>query len=229
MSNTDAIRVLLAGRSSMYRLCQIVLGNEPSKEMLEQLVSDSAQQVFLLFDDGQEEFLKATQTLRVKSTEFLNGGEGALDKLIDAFTGLFVGPGMPEAPPWESYYLNTHHTLFEKTTLEVRIAYVDQGLLPAAYPHVADDHIGIELDFLARLAERAEASYEKGDTTAVKGALSASKAFIKEHLAKWVPDFMAMLAKTKHSDLYLETATLLVSFLSVDLEALNELQIALEE
>jgi TorA maturation chaperone TorD len=229
MPKADAIGVLLAGRSGVYRLCQSILGNEPSVELLEQLTSEPVSRVLQLFSDEQTEFKQAAQALVAQADEYMIESEASLDTLKSSFTQLFIGPGMTKAPPWESYYLGTHRALFEKVTLDVRKAYVEQGLLPAAYPHVADDHIGIELDFLARLAERAETLYENGDIVAAKGVLSASEAFVREHLAKWAPDFMAMVAKARQPGLYLKAAALLVAFLPVDLSALGELQTALGE
>jgi TorA maturation chaperone TorD len=197
--------------------------------MLEQLSGESVQKVFQLFDDGQTEFGQATDALIAKARECKTGGEGTLTKLENGFTRLFVGPNQPEASPWESYYLGGDGTLFQRITLEVRNVYRAQGLLPAAYPHVADDHIAIELDYLARLAQRAEMSWAAGDGAAVPIALAASVEFLREHLTKWAPSFASSVAASKYADFYRETATALVTFLPIDLAALAELQDALAD
>jgi TorA maturation chaperone TorD len=134
---------------------------------------------------------------------------------------------MPEAPPRETYYVCSEKSLFHQLTLEVRFAYRHQGFLPAAYPHVADDHVAIELDFLARLAERAEASWETKDIAAVLNDLAASEEFSKKQLAKWASDFADVFKKTKYAYFYQETAAVLAAFLPVDLDVLAELKDAL--
>ncbi len=227
MPNADAIKVLLAGRSGMYRLCQSILGNEPTAELLEQITSQSACQVFQLFTEGQETFTQATEALIEAANEWRTVGEPILAKISNNFTVLFVGPAMPEAPPWESYHLGAHHTLFEKITLEVRKAYVDQGFVPAAYPHIADDHIGIELDFLTRLAEKAEAAYEAGDVLIVMDTLKATEQFLHEHLGKWISRYADCINKSNQSYFYKEASVVLEAFLDIDRQALSELQSAL--
>jgi TorA maturation chaperone TorD len=140
------------------------------------------------------------------------------------FTCLFVGPSMVEAPPWESYYLKPDRLLFQEATLEVRRAYAAQGFLPAAYPHVADDHIALELDFMARLAEKLAEGFDKGDSEAVSQYLAASDSFLQEHLLKWVPDFVKTLSQAKHNYFYKEAGALLDEFVKVDAEALEEIK-----
>jgi TorA maturation chaperone TorD len=94
---------------------------------------------------------------------------------------LFVGPGRVEANPWESTYVSSDNTIFQKVTLEVRKAFVSQELLPAAYPNVADDHIALELDFMAALAGRADDAYRAADCQKFRTALEASRDFLDKH------------------------------------------------
>jgi TorA maturation chaperone TorD len=223
MSDADAIHVLLAGRAGVYRLFQNILGNEPSTEMLEELGGESALKVFQLFADGQAEFGQAVDALITQARECRVGGEEALDKLDSSFTRLFVGPNVPEASPWESFYLGGDGTLFQRITLEVRNAYRVQGLLPAGYPSVADDHIAIELDYLAQLAQRAEASWAAGDSTATLNSLTASKDFLQEHLTKWASHFATEVATSRYAVFYREAAASMAAFLPIDQEALGEL------
>lgn len=227
MPETDAIQVLLAGRSGVYRLLQNILGNEPTTEMLDQLCSDGTCEVFQLFGDEQTEYGKAVKSLILKANECKANGEKALYDLEAGFARLFVGPNPPEAAPWESFFLAGDGSLFHKTTLDVRNVYRVHGLLPASYPNVADDHIAIELDYMAQLAQRAENALTEGDTTAALEALEASDEFLREHLAKWVSLFTASIRKSKYSDFYLEAAVVLENFLPIDLSALIELRSAL--
>jgi TorA maturation chaperone TorD len=224
MPEADAIQVLLAGRAGVYRVLQNVVGNEPTEEMLEQLSSESTREVFLLFGDKQTEYGKAVAALQHKAKKCKAGGSDALYALESGFARLFVGPNPPEAAPWESFYLSGESGLFHKITLEVRNVYRTQGLLPAAYPKVADDHLAIELDYLARLAERAEAFRASGDLEKVSSALNASEEFLQAHLIKWASKCADRIGVSKYADFYQEVAAVLVEFLPIDLAALDELK-----
>lgn len=225
MSEIDNVRIVLSARAGVYRALQNALGNEPSAEMLEQLSGDAARSVFLLFDTGQGVYAKAVESLFTASAECLKGGEEALSSLEGRFTRLFVGPGGTEGNPWESFYLNTDKTIRQGVTLEVRRDYVAQGFIPRAYPCVSDDHIAIELDFLAKLAERAEAAWAAEDTAKALEALEASEAFLREHLAQWVGLFSLALGGAKHgAAFYQEAAGVLEAFIPIDLEVLADIQ-----
>ena len=64
---------------------------------------------------------------------------------------LFVGLGMPLAPPWESTWANDARLLFQRETLDVRYWYRSAGLELARLHHDPDDHIGLELEFVGLL------------------------------------------------------------------------------
>jgi TorA maturation chaperone TorD len=230
MPSNDSVRILLAGRTGVYRTLQNALGNEPSTEMLEQFCSKEAQSVFLLFDTSGETYRRALEALFVASAEILAGEKEAMDRMEGRFTRLFVGPAGLEGNPWEAFHLSKEKTIKQVLTLEVRKAYVAQGLIPSAYPAVSDDHIAIELDFLAKLALRAEDAWAAGDIEKCSGALIASQDFINEHLMKWVPKFTAALFAAKHgAAFYQETAAVLQAFLPIDLESIDELRGALPD
>ncbi|MDR1014003.1 MAG: molecular chaperone TorD family protein [Coriobacteriales bacterium] len=228
MPDMDNVRVLLSARAGVYRTLQNALGNEPSREMLEQLTGDAAQGVLLLFDTGQKGYREAVESLLAVSAEHLEGGDEALSALEGRFTRLFVGPGGTEGNPWESFYLNTDKAIRQGVTLEVRKAYVAQGLIPQAYPSVSDDHMAIELDFLAKLAERAEEAWtddDAGKALDALDALDASEAFLRGHLMRWAGLFAAALGRAKHgASFYQELSEVLTAFVPIDLEALAEIQ-----
>jgi TorA maturation chaperone TorD len=184
----------------------------------------------LLFDTGQDAYRHAAKNLFAVSKEYLGGGKAALSTLEGRFTRLFVGPGGTEGNPWESFYLNTDKTIRQGVTLEVRKVYIAQGFIPQAYPYVSDDHIAIELDFLAKLASRAEEAWKDDNPSKALEALDASEAFLREHLMKWANLFLGALSKSKHgASFYQELAEVLEAFIPIDLEALADIQNATKE
>jgi TorA maturation chaperone TorD len=230
MPDMNNVRVLLSARAGVYRTLQNALGNEPSAEMLEQLTGSAARSVFLLFDTGQEGYREAIEGLFAVSAEHLGGGDEALSALEGRFTRLFVGPGGTEGNPWESFYRNTDKAIRQGVTLEVRKAYVAQALIPQAYPSVSDDHMAIELDFLAKLAERAEEAWADGSAAKTLDALEASEAFLREHLMRWAGLFSAALHRAKHgASFYQEVSEVLEAFIPIDLDVLADIRDAIKE
>jgi TorA maturation chaperone TorD len=220
----NSASILLAGRAGVYRILQNLLGNEPSEETLQQLGNAATHEVLSLFVTEEGEYGQALDVLLAEAAVCRSGGSEAIEQLSNGFTALFVGPGKVEADPWESFYLSRDNTLFQSTTLEVRKAYVAQGLLPQAYPNVADDHVALELDFMARLAERLEDAFEANDSHVAVECLFASESFIGEHLINWIPAFAEALKKARHSYFYREVGNVLAAFLPVDLQVLGEVR-----
>jgi TorA maturation chaperone TorD len=225
----NSVSILLAGRAGVYRILQGLLGNEPNEEILQQLGSAAVHDVLSLFATAEGEYGQALDVLLAEAAVCRSGGTEAIEQLSNGFTALFVGPGKVEADPWESFYLSRDNTLFQSTTLEVRKAYVAQGLLPQAYPNVADDHVALELDFMARLAERLEDAFEANDSQRAGEYLFASESFIREHLINWIPAFVKVLGKARHSYFYREAGNVLAAFLPIDLQVLKEIREVLKD
>lgn len=99
---------------------------------------------------------------------------------------LFIGAGTPDAPCWESYYREPNSHLFGKRTLEVRELYRRHGLQIERLHSEPDDHLGLMLGFMSRLAgEEAEAAAE-GDGDAASEAALEQDAFLADHILPWL-------------------------------------------
>ena len=223
MATDESMIVLLTGRAAVYRVFQETLGNEPNTDMLERLASPQTQEVLQLFAEETSSYMQMLDALRAFVQEQTQDMDSLAKKLSGGFTRLFVGPGAVDVPPWESVYLDKHNALFQPSTLEVRKAYVAQGFLPEQYPHVADDHIALELDFMAKVAEKAVEAFSSGEKVKAKEHLIASKDFIEQHLLVWVPAFTKKLREVKSGYFYSLIGDLLEAFLPVDHEAINEI------
>jgi putative dimethyl sulfoxide reductase chaperone len=106
---------------------------------------------------------------------------------------LFVGPGHLPAPPWESVYRSDEHLVFDWPALEVSASYREMGL-GTDQTRSPEDHIGLELLFMAIMAER-EAAGEAG-------AAAVQASFLREHLLAWVPAFCDDVTHQAQTDLY---------------------------
>ena len=175
----------LAARAYLYALFQHLFAEEPNESFVQAVDAELAREAFVLMGGtacDAEAFGKA-----------LAGLEDVPARRID-YARLFVGPGALPAPPWESVCKFKDGSLFTRITLEVRAAYRAQGFIPERYPQVSDDHLALELDFLARLAQGMQKAWEEGDSDALERARQTSASFLEEHLGAWIGPFSADLA-----------------------------------
>lgn len=225
-TQNDSIAIFLANRHYLYELLQHIFGHEPSYELIEIAASEHAKEALqLLLDDNDDDpklgdFLTVLAGLKQAiSTD----ADGTLDKLKGEYTYLMLGPNKLPAPPWESVYLSEERTIFQESTLRVRQAYLNYQFLPANYPHEADDHIALELDFMAHLAKLAQERFEEENIEEVKGLLSDQKAFLEGHLLVWIGDFAEQIQLSKTHLFYPQMAVLTAQVLKKDTAALDEL------
>jgi TorA maturation chaperone TorD/Pyruvate/2-oxoacid:ferredoxin oxidoreductase delta subunit len=109
--------------------------------------------------------------------------------LEQEYTRLFVGPGPPVAHPYESVYREGR--TMGRTTLDVRRQLVEEGLGPE--DRRLPDHIGIELAFMAHLADREALAWDTGDLDTGRAYVQRQGAFLRDHLLAWLPQFLRRL------------------------------------
>jgi len=139
----------------------------------------------------------------------------ALEGLNTEMTRLLEGPGLTPAPPYASYYLHGGQ-LMGPAAVAVRQLYLDWQVVPAGDTRLPDDHIALELGFLAYLAERAA----EGGPEAEK-ALRRSHDFIRQHLLPWLPRFCAALGSASTDPFFTGLAGFTQAVVEADLDWLN--------
>ena len=218
---------LLAARAYLYKVMQSLFGNSPTVEQLRLVGAATTEEALSIvasgfselpsdFGDVSERFLAAVRLSDDDEASFLEGARSA-------YTRLLVGPRSLPAPPWESVYLSSNRSLFSDVTLRVRNMYRASGFLPSSYPVVSDDHLAIELDFLAKLADRMQIGYADGRDGDLLAAGEASLGFLRAHMLKWVPLFAEDMPSDGSDAFYPAAARLLVGFLSADAGFLEDL------
>lgn len=223
MTYDETIRLALTGRAAVYKTLQAALANEPDALVLSLLAGVDLVDVLGAFGLDETEALD----VKVRAEEVLAGGQDAMDALEGAYNRLFVGPTVLEAGPWESLYKTTENVLFCETTLEVRKAYVAQGFIPNNYPHVSDDHVALELDFMRLLAEQALEACEVGDDETAKAKLRAQADFLADHLNVWLPKFAKKATAAEHGAFYGPVTAVARDWARFDAELVGELLAAL--
>ena len=142
----------------------------------------------------------------------------ALEKLQIEYTVLFLGPGAPKAPPWESMYRAEDGLLFGPQALQVREVMAQFGVEVAKKYSQPEDHLGLELMLLALAAEK-DAQSPGGEWRA-SAALQAN--FIKAHPLGWIEQLLRDAEAYGGTGFYAALVQLIYGVLLWDRELLEE-------
>lgn len=186
---SEAAEVLLSNRQFLYTFIGRAFVSEPDDDLLATVLNSHTEKECALLDDDKGEGERLWNAL-VAATSKTDR-----ERLCGEYTKLFVGPTKLPAPPWESVYVNGEPLIFQESTLAVRQAYRSAGFQAARYPHEADDHVAIELDFMAQLSAKTCSAQANGDAGCMRELLERQAAFLDEHLLKWIDVFAKRLTE----------------------------------
>lgn len=190
----EDIQVALTARAVAYRTLSALFDADSPEIIGVAMNGTFYKAVRILASFGAMTLDECADELWLVSDEVYKMGSVAFADAISAdFAKLFVGPDKLLAPPWESVHRTHERVLFGKCTLDVRRAYRDAGYIPEGYPHVADDHIALELGFMGLLAERSLAASRINASADFQESLRKQHDFLNEHLALWIDDFSGMV------------------------------------
>lgn len=125
-----------------------------------------------------------------------------ISRLEEDYTRLFIGLEQTLAPPYESVYLSPDHIMFEKQTLAVRRFYERFGLQAQKMGTEPDDHIGLELSFLAHLCRLASAASEANTAPSAEEIRETLGTFLNDHLLLWYTQFTQRVIRHARTDYY---------------------------
>lgn len=172
-------------KAAMYRLASHAFLKEPTDEELAGLVETA--RAALAAGEGWN--LPCEKEL-LDSLAALDAADDSLGTQVRSeYAELFVGPRPPLAPLYESLYVGFPRRLLTETTRKVRDTYERCGLTVEQRNRIPDDHLGFELEFMARLAEREADALEASDAQAADEAAAEQERFIREHLGQWTHPF----------------------------------------
>ncbi len=202
------LRETLLGESLLFSLLGRALYNPPEKGWLDPLIQED---IFteVPFGAGQKETQRGQELLHDWAQAHAGGlGEESLKDLKADYTRLFVGAGKVLAPPWESVYFNEDRMIFQEQTLDVRNWYLRFGLELENIHKEPDDHIGLELTFIAYLAELGAKALESEDDEKVERLNDAKRQFLSRHLLLWGSTWCALVVKHAKTEFYRGLGTL---------------------
>ncbi len=191
---------VLTGELLLLGLLGKIIYTEPEQAWLEPIFAE---------DIFSEVPLGADEAETVRGLELINAwvkanplNAAVMEDLKADYTALFLGPGKMLAPMWESVYFSEERLVFQERTLEVRQWYRRFGLESENLYREPDDHIGLELFFMTRLAGLALQAVEEQDEAAFTAALDAQKEFYRSHLLLWGPTWANLVIDNARTDFY---------------------------
>ena len=158
---------------------------------------------------------------------YLSGADAhAVTDLAVDYVRAFIGHGIDAysaAYPFESVYTSPKRLMMQEARDEVLAVYRSEGLDKLPTWKEGEDHIALELEFMAALSDRIVAAVEADDEDEVERLLSTQRNFLDDHLASWVPRMTADLRRFAQCGLYQGLASLTDGFLQVEGEFFHEI------
>ncbi|MBR2942660.1 MAG: molecular chaperone TorD family protein [Clostridia bacterium] len=218
----ETFEAVLTNRVLLYKFFHKTFGREPDAAYMALFDNDAISQAFMLLSVSEEDACgKAAAFLTAQRGK--NADPDYLPQLRNEYMRLFVGPQKLVAPPWESVYRSHQGLLFQESTLTVREIYRRQGFEAEGYPRVPDDSLSLEMDFMGRMAERALTALLEDRSDDLREALTVSESFLRVHLLFWVPKMLERLNGSAFRLFYPQMTKILLSFMELDLELVQEM------
>ncbi len=212
--NTAEWTSSLTGQMLLLGLLGKILLDIPQKEWLQPLIDE---EVFAEspFAETQPDVIEGLALLEAWSDRGRGGlSEEVIGELQVDYTRLFSGVSKIPVAPWESVYFNDERLVFQKQTVDVRNWYKRFGLEVASEHNEPDDHIGLELAFMAHLARLGLTAQGENDDGDLQEARSAQREFLQGHLLLWAPLWCNLVLEHARTSFYRGLALLLRGALS---------------
>lgn len=201
---------VLECQASAFLLVSTVLRTLPEKKWLDVLVNERVFEA-IPYALEQVSIVQAQEALQTWSRSY---DETCFDVVYSDYMNLFIGPGKPSAPPWETAYLIEGECLvFQKETLEVRKWFRSFDLQIDKLYNEPDDHIAYELEFIATLSQKAAEALAQGNAAEAERLCQAQSEFLQQHLLTWAFDWCSLVIKNATTDFYRGIAFLVQGFL----------------
>lgn len=222
----EEIENVLYARQFSYDILRRFFVEEPSREYVRQFVQKNMIDLFPFNKDSVEIQQGIAAVKEFLATHDVVNIERHYQDLHWDYTRMFIGPFSLPTPPWESSYVRKDGLLFQGTTMEVRKIYEKYGFFVRDFNIEADDHVGMELDFVYRLNEMCLSlclSNQESDFGKIKELLEEQSRFLQEHLLRFVPQLCEKIITEANTSFYSGLSRILQSYLKIDLEVLHEL------
>ncbi|AJS60427.1 TorD/DmsD family molecular chaperone [Paenibacillus sp. IHBB 10380] len=203
----------LQGRGWGYQLLIDFLGGPPSLSLIAQW-----RQYMMMRDDvvltegGRKLQQLLSEIVPQQLMEVCIAEETEYRRLFDSETSIF--PSL-----CESTYRGMKGKDLAECMLNIHEMYAHHGIVFNKLDHEQDDHIILELEFMAVLVERTL------DTKRIRSShlelIDSQIQFLDRHLLQWTPQLAEDISFITRSPLYIEVANILKEFIAYDMQMLR--------
>ncbi|WP_070120975.1 TorD/DmsD family molecular chaperone [Bacillus marinisedimentorum] len=221
----DVLNIFYA-REFAYDILRRFFLEEPSREYVKHFIQHNMIDIFPFREESEGIQAGIQEVKRYLADHNPGKIEKHYEDLHWDYTRMFIGPFETPASPWESVYVTSDQLLFQETTMMVRGLYKKYGYETASFSMEADDHIGLELDFMYHLNQLAiKSAGEKTDTSIpeIMYLLDEQQKFIQQHLGRFAPLLAEKVIEHADAGLYRGLAMILQHYLQIDSKVLSEL------
>jgi TorA maturation chaperone TorD len=219
---------ILFARGYAYDILRRFFVEEPSKEYVKHFVQQNMLEQFPFINDSEGIQQGVNEVKQYLNEYDIVNNLTHFDDLHWDYTRMFIGPFELPVPPWESVYTSKESLLFQKTTMDVRKEYRKFDIEVKELNLEADDHIGLELDFMYHLNELCMKSANEQTEHSFKEIhylLQEQQDFLQTHLLSFVSQFTDKVIESADTKFYAGMAKILKHYLQMDSEVLKELLI----
>ncbi|WP_147535275.1 TorD/DmsD family molecular chaperone [Bacillus marasmi] len=225
LASEDVLNILYA-RDFAYDILRRFFIEEPSQIYLKPFIQENMIELFPFQEDSFELSQGVNEIKEYFKHHDVIHNRGHFEDLHWDYTKMFVGPFELLASPWESIYVRKDKLLFQKTTMDIRKLYEKYRLRTSHFNIEAEDHIGLELDFMYQLNHLCIESCEQQHDYSIAEMIYLMKeqhSFLNMHLLKFAPHFSDNVCEHAETDFFKGMAIILKHFLLIDSKVLEEL------
>lgn len=216
------LMALFQSRADSYRLFSRIFLKPLDDEAIEALAAADFVERSAAFESGsllRQGFNNMGRGLRRRHT-------GTRCELATDYTMCFDGLSEANgevAVPCESVFRGSHKEYYQEPWLEMQKLSKREGVNFDPATGVPSDHLALELEFMAALADRAEKAAAAGDDQCVAHTIKVSQEFLKGHLANWYPALRARAEALVTTRFYRGALEALDGYLALDQSTLMAL------
>ncbi|WP_411680400.1 molecular chaperone [Clostridium thailandense] len=153
------------------------------------------------------------------------GGDPLTDLAVD-YAKVFLGAGIAEgstAFPYESVYTSQKRIMMQEARDKVMVIYLAKGLGKDEEKFKFEDHISLELEFMAFLCKEAQYILYTQNGLGFLSCLKEQMDFLSEHLLNWIPKFCADVERHADTEFYKALGKITNGYLNLDCNILKNL------
>lgn len=213
-------------RQFVYDVLRRFFVEEPSRDYLKHFIKENVIDLFPFVEDSEDLQAGIEEIKEYLSNHDVINNEDHYEDLHWDYTRMFIGPFELPAPPWESVYVRKDGLLFQANTVDVRNLYQNFGYEINHKNLEAEDHVGLELDFMFHLNELCIKNVEKNNFKTRSNLIyliGEQSRFLENHLLAFIPQFSQKVIENAHTQFFSGMAKLLRSYLKIDSILLQEL------